>query len=165
MSFKKYPELLKFLSTILFDTDPDQDPKTVEKYAKTVSTDTRSSLARNLRECASPGVLSLEELGSEANRWFSSEDEARAWLHQLGEILDRDTESGQGLSAKDSNGTALLEGDSVLVIKDLKVKGGSSDLKRGTQIKKIHLTSDPGLIECRVDGSTLVLKTEFLKKN
>ena len=65
---------------------------------------------------------------------------------------------------KDSNGAPLSEGDSVLTIKDLKVKGGSSDLKRGTLIKKIHLIDDPEVIECRVDGSTLVLKTCFLKK-
>ncbi|OFZ23215.1 MAG: PhnA protein [Bdellovibrionales bacterium GWB1_55_8] len=65
---------------------------------------------------------------------------------------------------KDSNGAALNEGDSVQVIKDLKVKGGSSDLKRGTMIKKIHLIGDPENVECRVDGSTLVLKTCFLKK-
>jgi protein PhnA len=51
------------------------------------------------------------------------------------------------------------------VIKDLKVKGGSSDLKRGTTIKKIRLIDDEEeAIECRVDGSTLVLKTCFLKK-
>ena len=65
---------------------------------------------------------------------------------------------------KDSNGAVLSEGDSVTVIKDLKVKGGSSDLKRGTMIRKIHLIDDPDNIECRVDGSTLVLKTIFLKK-
>ena len=68
------------------------------------------------------------------------------------------------LTVKDSNGTALAEGDSVQVIKDLKVKGGSSDLKRGTLIKKIHLIGEAENIECRVDGSTLVLKTCFLKK-
>jgi protein PhnA len=65
----------------------------------------------------------------------------------------------------DSNGAPLSEGDSVTVIKDLKVKGGSSDLKRGTAIRSIHLTEDPGLIECKVDGSVLVLKTIFLKKS
>jgi protein PhnA len=70
-----------------------------------------------------------------------------------------------GSETRDSNGTLLQEGDSVTVIKDLKVKGGTSDLKRGTLVKKIHLTPDPELIECRVDGSTLVLRTEFLKKS
>ncbi len=68
------------------------------------------------------------------------------------------------MDVKDSNGTLLAEGDSVTVIKDLKVKGGSSNLKRGTLIKKIHITDDEDAVECRVDGSTLVLKTCFLKK-
>lgn len=68
------------------------------------------------------------------------------------------------MNIKDSNGTPLGEGDSVTVIKDLKVKGGTSNLKRGTLIKKIHLTDEEDAVECRVDGSTLVLKTCFLKK-
>lgn len=69
------------------------------------------------------------------------------------------------LIVKDSNGNQLHDGDSVMVIKDLKVKGTSVTLKRGTVIKNIRLTGDEGLIECnaeRVKG--LVLKTEFLKK-
>jgi protein PhnA len=68
------------------------------------------------------------------------------------------------MNIKDSNGTPLSDGDSVTVIKDLKVKGGTSNLKRGTLIKKIHLTDEEDSVECRVDGSTLVLKTCFLKK-
>ena len=66
---------------------------------------------------------------------------------------------------KDSNGTPLQEGDNVTLIKDLKVKGTSETLKRGTLVKNIRLTDDPGQIECstkQVRG--LVLKTEFLKK-
>ena len=66
---------------------------------------------------------------------------------------------------RDSNGAALAEGDSVTLIKDLKVKGTSETIKRGTLVKNIRLTDDPGLIECntkQVKG--LVLKTEFLKK-
>jgi protein PhnA len=66
---------------------------------------------------------------------------------------------------KDSNGTTLNEGDSVTVIKDLKVKGSSTVLKRGTMIRNIHLTDDPDEIEGRTDKvKGLVLKTEFLKK-
>jgi protein PhnA len=68
------------------------------------------------------------------------------------------------MDVKDSNGTLLSEGDSVTVIKDLKVKGSSSNLKRGKMIKNIRLTNSPDEIEGRVDGSTLVLKTMFLKK-
>jgi protein PhnA len=66
---------------------------------------------------------------------------------------------------KDSNGATLAEGDSVTVIKDLKVKGTSITLKRGTLIKGIHFTDDPEFIECRVEKvKNLVLKTCFLKK-
>jgi protein PhnA len=67
---------------------------------------------------------------------------------------------------KDSNGARLSEGDSVTLIKDLKVKGGGGvTLKRGTLIKGIRLTDDEDEIECnheKVKG--LVLRTEFLKK-
>ncbi|HHO56213.1 MAG TPA: PhnA protein, partial [Trueperaceae bacterium] len=52
----------------------------------------------------------------------------------------------------------------VQVIKDLKVKGSSSTLKRGTKIKKIRLTSSDTEVECRIGKSTIVLKTQFLKK-
>jgi len=62
-------------------------------------------------------------------------------------------------------GATLSEGDFVQVIKDLKVKGTSVTLKRGTIIKNIHLTSDEEEIECRVEKvKGLVLKTCFLKK-
>ncbi|UVC18331.1 alkylphosphonate utilization protein [Mesorhizobium onobrychidis] len=66
---------------------------------------------------------------------------------------------------RDSNGTQLNEGDSGTLTKDLKVKGTSETIKRGTLVKNIRLISNPGEIE----GNTrqvkgLVLKTEFLKK-
>ena len=67
---------------------------------------------------------------------------------------------------KDSNGTELKDGDSVTLIKDLKVKGTSTVLKRGTLIKNIRLTGDPAEVECRADKiKDLVLRTEFLKKS
>jgi protein PhnA len=69
------------------------------------------------------------------------------------------------MSVKDSNGAALADGDSVQVIKDLKVKGTSSTLKRGTVIKNIRLTDDDEAIECNAEKiKGLVLKTCFLKK-
>jgi protein PhnA len=64
---------------------------------------------------------------------------------------------------KDSNGTPLKEGDTVQVIKDLKVKGADV-LKRGTVFKKIRLTGDPDTIEAGAGRNTVVLRTEFLKK-
>ena len=66
---------------------------------------------------------------------------------------------------KDSNGTVLHAGDNVTLIKDLKAKGTSVTLKRGTLVKNIRLTSDEGEIECNAEKvKGLVLKTEFLKK-
>ena len=68
------------------------------------------------------------------------------------------------MEVKDSNGNILNEGDSVTVIKTLKVKGMASDIKMGTAVKNIRLTNDPGAVEGRVNGTVLVLKTMFLKK-
>ncbi len=65
---------------------------------------------------------------------------------------------------KDSNGNVLQEGDSVQLIRDLKIKGTSTNLKRGTVIKNIRLTNDDGEVECRIGKSHIVLKTQYLKK-
>ena len=65
---------------------------------------------------------------------------------------------------KDSNGAELLDGDSVTVIKDLKVKGSSMVIKRGTKVKSIRLTENPEEVDCKIDCSSIVLKTCFLKK-
>jgi protein PhnA len=66
---------------------------------------------------------------------------------------------------RDSNGAILNEGDNVTLIKDLKVKGSSTVLKRGTMVRGIHLTDDPEEIEGRTDKvKGLVLKASFLKK-
>ncbi|EEX74651.1 zinc ribbon domain-containing protein YjdM [Leptotrichia hofstadii] len=80
------------------------------------------------------------------------------------------TENGEESSdenvVKDSNGNVLQDGDSVTIIKDLKVKGASSDLKRGTKVKNIRLIDD-GIhnIDCKIDGfGAMKLKSEFVKK-
>ena len=66
--------------------------------------------------------------------------------------------------ARDSNGAELFDGDAVTVIKDLKVKGSSMVIKRGTKVKSIRLTENPEEVDCKIDGSSIVLKTCFLKK-
>jgi protein PhnA len=66
---------------------------------------------------------------------------------------------------RDSNGTLLADGDNVTLIKDLKVKGTSITLKRGTMVRGIQLTDNPEEVDCRVEKvKGLVLRTEFLKK-
>ena len=69
------------------------------------------------------------------------------------------------IKVRDSNGAQLADGDTVTLIKDLKLKGASTALKRGTVVKNIRLTDDPDEIEGRTDKvKDLVLRTEFLKK-
>lgn len=68
------------------------------------------------------------------------------------------------LVVKDSNGKVLQTGDTVMLAKDLKVKGSSVNLKQGTVIKKIRLTDSAEEVDCKVDGMSIVLRTEFLKK-
>jgi protein PhnA len=66
---------------------------------------------------------------------------------------------------KDSNGTILKDGDTVTLIKDLKVKGANTTLKRGTTIRNIRLSFNTDEIECNAEKvKGLVLRTEFLKK-
>lgn len=68
------------------------------------------------------------------------------------------------MEIKDCNGVVLENGDSVLLSKDLNVKGCSLKLKRGTVVKKIKLTSNTEEIECKIGSSQIVLKTCFVKK-
>ncbi len=68
------------------------------------------------------------------------------------------------METKDSNGTILSTGDTVTVIKMLKLKGSSGVIKQGTVVKSIRLTDDEECIEGKVDGSMMVLRTEFLRK-
>jgi len=66
---------------------------------------------------------------------------------------------------KDGNGNELKEGDSVMLNRDLKLKGTNTNLKRGTVFKNIKLLEDDEHnIECRSGKTTLVLKTQYLKK-
>lgn len=74
---------------------------------------------------------------------------------------DEETEEN---TPRDSNGAELLTGDAVTVIQDLKVKGSSMVIKRGTKVKSIRLTDNPEEVDCKIDGSSIVLKTCYLRK-
>ena len=75
-----------------------------------------------------------------------------------------DGKHGMGLVVKDSNGTALNDGDKVTLIKDLPLRGTSRVYKRGTKVSSIKLTDNPEEVNCKIDGSSIVLRVEFLKK-
>lgn len=67
---------------------------------------------------------------------------------------------------KDANGNVLQDGDSVTVIKDLKVKGSSLVVKVGTKVKNIRLVEGDHDIDCKIDGiGAMKLKSEFVKKS
>lgn len=75
------------------------------------------------------------------------------------------TAAPQRSEVRDAAGNVLADGDSVVLIKDLKVKGAGQTLKQGTVIKSIRLTDDPDEIDCRHEAIRgLVLRTEFVRK-
>ena len=65
---------------------------------------------------------------------------------------------------KDANGNVLVDGDSVVLIKDLKLRSGSGVLKGGTKAKNIRLVDGDHEIDCKIDGVAMALKACFVKK-
>ncbi|MEK4627236.1 MAG: zinc ribbon domain-containing protein YjdM [Solibacillus sp.] len=84
--------------------------------------------------------------------------------HEWSQTSEAEVE--EGLVVRDANGNVLVDGDTVTVIKDLKVKGSSSTLKIGTRVKNIRLVEGDHNIDCKIDGfGAMKLKSEFVKKN
>ena len=74
-------------------------------------------------------------------------------------------EAAKASEVRDASGNVLADGDSVVLVKDLKVKGAGQTLKQGTVIRSIRLTDNPEEIDCRHDEiKGLVLRTEFVRK-
>lgn len=74
-------------------------------------------------------------------------------------------ESEEAKIYKDANGNILTDGDTVVVIKDLKIKGSSSVVKQGTKVKNIRLIDGDHDIDCKIDGiGAMKLKSEFVRK-
>ena len=100
---------------------------------------------------------------------MSDQDEDYIYDEASGEWISaadaREKGGASGVEVRDAVGNPLVDGDSVTLIKDLKLKGSSTVLKRGTMIRGIHLTDNADEIEGRTDKvKGLVLRTEFLKK-
>lgn len=75
------------------------------------------------------------------------------------------TSQAAAVEVRDAVGNLLADGDSVVLVKDLKVKGAGQTLKVGTVVRSIRLTGDPQEIDCRFDGiKGLVLRAEFVRK-
>ena len=70
-----------------------------------------------------------------------------------------------GLTVKDANGNLLADGDTVIVLKNLTVKGANGPIKAGTKVKNIRLTDGDHNIDCKIEGfGAMALKSEFVKK-
>jgi len=81
------------------------------------------------------------------------------------EWTDDIAEETETLVVKDSNGNLLADGDSVVVIKNLPVKGSSQPIKAGTKVRNIRLTEGDHNIDCKIEGfGSMALKSEFVKK-
>ncbi|WP_392562202.1 zinc ribbon domain-containing protein YjdM [Orbus sturtevantii] len=77
---------------------------------------------------------------------------------------EQTTSTESGLQVKDSNGNLLADGDDIILIKDLKLKGSSTVLKKGAKAKSIRLVEGDHEIDCKVDGMKIMLKACFVKK-
>ena len=86
---------------------------------------------------------------------------AHEWNHEP--VID-DGELSASAEIKDSAGNVLQDGDTVTIIKDLKVKGSSTTLKVGTKIKGIRLVSGDHEVDCKTEAGNMLLKACFLKK-
>ncbi|NLK69163.1 MAG: alkylphosphonate utilization protein [Clostridiaceae bacterium] len=102
------------------------------------------------------------------NSEYSYEDRGLFVCPECAHEWTKELQEGSQNIIKDSNGNILAEGDSVIVIKDLKVKGSSSSVKKGTKVKNIRLIHNPSDghdIDCKIDGfGAMKLKSEFVKK-
>lgn len=82
-----------------------------------------------------------------------------------GEWIPATRRPDAAVEVRDAVGNLLADGDSVILVKDLKVKGANQTLRRGTVIRSIRLTGDDQEIDCRYEGiKGLVLRAEFVKK-
>lgn len=107
---------------------------------------------------------SSENIYQDGNLWVCPE-----CAHEWSAFAGATTESSEiaDTSIKDAHGNILADGDTVTVIKDLKIKGSSSVVKGGTKVKNIRLTDgdDGHNISCKIDGfGSMNLKSEFVKK-
>jgi len=91
---------------------------------------------------------------------FICPDCTHEWPVAAAVVVEEDAEA----VVKDANGAVLVAGDSVTLIKDLKVKGSSITLKQGTKIKNIRLVSGDHEVDCKIDGQSFMLKAAYLRK-
>ncbi|KRB52617.1 MAG: alkylphosphonate utilization protein [Pseudomonadota bacterium] len=102
-------------------------------------------------------------MSDQADSEFVYDEATGEWI-SAGELAAKAADAGK-IEVRDAVGNLLADGDSVSLVKDLKVKGAGQTLKRGTVIKSIRLTGDDQEIDCRFEAiKGLVLRAEFVRK-
>jgi len=104
-------------------------------------------------------VCSMENIYPDGDNYICA-DCAHEWSMQAASAADDNDER----IVKDSNGNVLADGDAVVIIKDLKVKGSSTTLKMGTKVKSIRLVGGDHEVDCKMDAGNFMLKACYLKK-
>jgi protein PhnA len=100
-------------------------------------------------------ACTLEDVLNHSDHWECS---------TCGHEWPKDAAPDAARIVKDAHGNVLADGDSVTLIKDLKLRGGSGVLKGGTKVKNIRLVAGDHEIDCKIDGSAMALKACFVKK-
>ena len=107
---------------------------------------------------ATSDIIGICETNSCTNQWEMMEEcSCTDGKHGL-------ADAEEVILVKDSNGNTLSDGDTVVLIKDLKLRGSSAILKVGTKASNIKLTDNPEEIDCKLNGTAIVLRVEFVKK-
>jgi len=100
----------------------------------------------------------LENTYPDGDNWVCA-DCGHEWPMQALDLSD-----DEHVVVKDANGNVLHDGDAVVLIKDLKVKGSSTTLKMGTKVKSIRLVGGDHEVDCKMEGGSFMLKACFLRK-
>jgi protein PhnA len=111
-------------------------------------------MARTMTQSPCP-ICSLEDLVSHPTHWECATC-GHEWAKEAPTEIAR--------IVRDANGSVLSDGDTVVLIKDLKLRGSSDVLKQGTKAKNIRLVDGDHEIDCKIDGSAMALKACFVKK-
>ena len=104
-------------------------------------------------------MCEMDDLLESPARW-----ECKTCGHEWERAAEAEAPSGPRV-VKDSNGNVLVDGDVVMLIKDLPLKGSTTTLKSGTKSKPIRLVEGDHEITCKMDGTTVFLKAVFVKKS
>lgn len=104
-------------------------------------------------------ICSMENTYPDADNYVCAD-----CAHEWPIIAVATTGDDDAVSIKDANGNRLVDGDDVVLIKDLKVRGSSQVIKQGTKVRGIRVVGGDHDVEGKVNGSAMMLKSEFLKK-